>query len=64
MKLGYSEFSFVYAFTENPISWSPGLPTSAPTFPNLAQEGDLGYDVQWTWPGSRCSYSTRRVRTS
>ena len=51
MKLGYSEFSFAYAFTENLITWTPGGPTAAPIFPNLVQEGSLGYDVQIDLPG-------------
>ena len=46
MRVGYSEFSFGYAFTENLIRWSSGAPTSAPHFPNLVDEGSRGYDVR------------------
>ena len=46
MRVGYSEFSFGYAFTENLIRWSSVASTSAPYFPNLVVEGRLGYDVQ------------------
>lgn len=45
MKLGYTEFSFAYSFTENLIRSSSTGPSSAPVFPNLFQEGRLGYDV-------------------
>ncbi len=51
MKLGYSEFSFGYAFTENLIRSSPTAPTGAPIFPNLVQEAQLGYDVKINLPG-------------
>ena len=51
MKLGYSEFSFGYAFTENLIRSSPLSPSGAPVFPNLVQEADLGYDVRIDLPG-------------
>lgn len=50
MKLGYSEFSFGYAFTENLIRWSTHAPASAPQFPNLIEEGHLGYDVRIDLP--------------
>ncbi|MXO57945.1 hypothetical protein GRI89_00080 [Altererythrobacter salegens] len=50
MKLGYSEFSFGYAFTENLIRRSAQAPTSAPQFPNLIEEGQLGYDVRIELP--------------
>ena len=46
MRVGYSEFSFGYAFTENLIRWSSDAPTSAPHFPNLVDEGSRGYDVR------------------
>ena len=46
MRVGYSEFSFGYAFTENMIRWSASAPTSAPHFPNLVEEGTVGYDVR------------------
>jgi hypothetical protein len=51
MKLGYSEFSFGYAFTENLIRSSPASPSGAPVCPNLIQEGQLGYDVHINLPG-------------
>jgi hypothetical protein len=51
MKLGFSEFSYGYAFTENLIRSSAAGPTSAPIFPNLVQEGTLGYDVKISLPG-------------
>ena len=46
MKLGYGEFSFAYAYTENLIAWTPGGVTGAPIFPNLVQEGSLGFDIR------------------
>lgn len=52
MKLGYSEFSFGYAFTENLIRSSSASPSSAPVFPNLVQEALLGYDVRIDLPAS------------
>ena len=45
-QLEYSEFSFGYAFTENLIRSSATGPSSAPRFPNLVEEGGLGYDVE------------------
>ena len=51
MKLGYTEFSFGYAFTENLIRSAPTGTDGAPYFPNLIQEGQLGYDVQLRFPG-------------
>src|SRR5258708_31278616 len=51
MKLGYSEFSFGYAFTENLIRSSLTSPSGAPVFPNLIQEAQLGYDVHINLPG-------------
>ncbi|TCS04595.1 hypothetical protein [Rhizobium sp. BK418] len=50
MKVGYTEFSFGYAFTENLIRGSATAPTGAPVFPNLVQEATLGYDVQIGFP--------------
>lgn len=50
MKLGYTEFSFGYAFTENLIRSSAQSPTGAPQFPNLIQEAQLGYDVRIDLP--------------
>lgn len=51
MKIGYTEFSFGYAFTENLIRSSAQAPNGAPVFPNLVQEASLGYDVQINFPG-------------
>jgi hypothetical protein len=51
MKLGYTEFSFGYAFTENLIRSSAAGPKSAPVFPNLVQEAHKGYDVHIDLPG-------------
>jgi hypothetical protein len=51
VKLGYTEFSFGYAFTENLIRWAPVNPTGAPVFPNLLQEAELGYDMHLNLPG-------------
>ena len=45
-QLGYSEFSFGYAFTENLVRSSASGPSSAPRFPNLVEEGSLGYDLR------------------
>lgn len=52
MKLGYTEFSFGYAFTENMIRSSSTRPSSAPVFPNLIQEAQLGFDVKIDQPGA------------
>ena len=51
MKLGFTEFSYGYAFTENLIRWSSRGPTAAPVFPNLVQEAQFGYDVSVDLPG-------------
>lgn len=51
-RIGFTEFSFGYAFTENLIRWSATYPTAAPHFPNLVQEGQLGYDVRIDLPAS------------
>ena len=45
-QLEYSEFSFGYAFTENLVRSSASGPSSAPRFPNLVEEGSLGFDVE------------------
>lgn len=50
MKLGYTEFSYGYGFTENLIRSSAQSPTVAPQFPNLIQEAQLGYDVRVDMP--------------
>lgn len=50
MKLDFTEFSYGYAFTENLIRWSAARPTSAPVFPNLVQEAQVGYDVRVDLP--------------
>lgn len=52
MKLGFTEFSYGYAFTENLIRSSASGPATAPVFPNLVQEAKLGYDVRIDMPGS------------
>jgi hypothetical protein len=49
-RIGYTEFSFGYAFTENLIRWSGQSPSSAPCFPNLVEEGQLGYDMHIALP--------------
>lgn len=46
MKVGYTEFSYGYALTENIIRSMVARPKSAPFFPNLIQEAALGYDVK------------------
>lgn len=51
MRLGYTEFSFGYAFTENLIRSAATRPAGAPKFPNLVQEAQLGYDVRVDLPG-------------
>src|ERR1700722_9602063 len=51
MRLGYSEFSFGYALTENLIRSSSKAPSGAPVFPNLVQEAQLGFDVNINLPG-------------
>ncbi|MGI9250047.1 MAG: hypothetical protein ACR2PR_02465 [Pseudohongiellaceae bacterium] len=50
MKLGFSEFSYGYAFTENLIREGKTGPVEAPHFPNLIEEGRLGYDVKVDLP--------------
>jgi hypothetical protein len=51
MRLGYTEFSFGYAFTENLIRSSATGPKTAPIFPNLVQEAQKGFDVRIDLPG-------------
>src|ERR1700733_10102520 len=51
MKVGYTEFSFGYAFTENLIRSLSTVPIGAPIFPNLIQEGHSGFDVHLNFPG-------------
>jgi len=51
MKVGYTEFSFGYASTENLIRSSAVAPVGAPVFPNLIQEGTSGYDIRINFPG-------------
>lgn len=51
MKVGYTEFSYGYAFTENLIRASARAPAGAPIFPNLIQEAKAGYDVNINLPG-------------
>lgn len=50
MKVGYTEFSYGYAFTENLVRSHSTGPTGAPVFPNLVQEATLGYDVKINLP--------------
>ena len=50
MRLGYTEFSYGYGFTENLIRAAAQSPTAAPQFPNLVQEAQLGYDVRVDMP--------------
>jgi hypothetical protein len=52
MKVGFTEFSFGYALTENVIRSSPTAPAGAPAFPNLVQEGMLGYDIRIDFPAA------------
>ncbi|MBX9665923.1 hypothetical protein [Novosphingobium sp.] len=52
MKLGYTEFSFGYGFTENLLRWSAKKPAGCPVFPNLIQEASLGYDVRIDLPAA------------
>jgi hypothetical protein len=52
MKVGYTEFSFAYAFTENLIRSRAFAPTGAPVFPNLVQEAQLGFDVRIDLPAA------------
>lgn len=50
MKVGYTEFSYGYAFTENLTRSHRVGTTGAPVFPNLVQEATLGYDVKIDLP--------------
>jgi hypothetical protein len=52
MKVGYTEFSFGYAFTENLMRSVTARPSGAPVFPNLNQEAELGYDVRIDFPAA------------
>ncbi|MBY5708093.1 hypothetical protein [Rhizobium leguminosarum] len=52
MKVGYTEFSYGYAFTENLIRSLPTGPVGAPVFPNLIQEAKLGFDVKINQPAA------------
>ncbi|ANK91541.1 MULTISPECIES: hypothetical protein [unclassified Rhizobium] len=52
MKVGYTEFSYGYAFTENLIRSLSSAPTGAPVFPNLVQEAKIGYDVNINLPAA------------
>ncbi|RUV29242.1 MULTISPECIES: hypothetical protein [unclassified Mesorhizobium] len=51
MKVGYTEFSFDYAFTENLIRSAPSAPVGAPVFPNLIHEARAGFDIRINFPG-------------
>lgn len=46
MDLGFSEFSFGYAFTENLTVRSQSAPGHAPVFLNVHQEAAKGFDVE------------------
>ncbi|WP_213544565.1 hypothetical protein [Vannielia litorea] len=50
MIIGYTEFSYGYALTENLVRASSTGPATAPVFPNLVQEAQLGYDVMLDFP--------------
>lgn len=52
MKVGYTEFSYGYAFTENLTRSLASAPTGAPVFPNLVQEAKVGYDVNINLPAA------------
>ncbi|MGO7658943.1 hypothetical protein [Rhizobium ruizarguesonis] len=52
MKVGYTEFSYGYAFTENLVRSLPTGPVGAPIFPNLVQEAQLGFDVKINQPAA------------
>jgi hypothetical protein len=56
MKIGYTEFSFGFAFTENLIRSRRRAPDGAPYFPNLIQEARLGYDVRLEFNGRPIFY--------
>ena len=56
MKIGYTEFSFGFAFTENLIRSRRLAPDGAPYFPNLIQEARLGYDVRLGFNGRPVFY--------
>ncbi|MGF6227977.1 hypothetical protein QFZ27_001932 [Inquilinus ginsengisoli] len=58
MKVGCTESSFGYAFTENLIRGSASASVGAPAFPNLVQEAMLGYDVQINFPAVPLFFST------
>ena len=60
MDIGYSEFSFGYAFTDNFIRDSRSRPTSAPTFPSLRDEGKWGYDVRIELAGRAVFFQYKR----
>jgi hypothetical protein len=51
MRLGYTEFSFGYAFTENLLRSIAFVANGAPVFPNLQQEATSGFDIKINLPG-------------
>ncbi len=51
MEPNITEFSYGYALTEELIRWNGNIFAAAPYFPNLRQEGQLGYDVRLDKPG-------------
>ena len=60
MDIGYSEFSFGYAFTDNFIRDSWSRPTTAPTFPSLRDEGKWGYDIRIELAGRAVFFQYKR----
>lgn len=46
----FSEFSYGFGFTENLLRESRAAPMGAPVFPNLIDEGGLGYDLRLDFP--------------
>lgn len=56
MKIGYTEFSFGFAFTENLIRSRRRAPDGAPYFPNLVQEAQIGFDVKLEFNGRPIFY--------
>ena len=51
MRSAFSEFSYGYAVTEELLNWHGVGVTAVPFFPNLREEGHLGFDVRLDRPG-------------
>jgi hypothetical protein len=51
MRPGFSEFSYGFALTSELIHWHNTPLKSAPIFPNLIEEGKVGYDAMLDRPG-------------